>query len=326
MLKSMKFRVSIAILTMAIFLSACGMSTSSKNGNEVRIKSTRDAMTIPTVTKAGTRYVSVNRLAKVMGYQVAWNDAHDTVLLGGNDVQYTIEANAARGTIGGTARRLTQKPIVVNDDLLIPDTTVSEMFQSELKYFIRGNTMTLYAFPELHPDGKDFDFKDAPADQHVMGTGTGLGTNANVSGTVQAESLLSHVSIDKVISLAQTYIGVPYAFGAKSFDATHRFDCSSFTQYVYGRLGLKLPRSSRDQGMQGMAVSRQALKPGDLLFFYVPGRFRSNSIIGHVGLYMGGGQMIHATPSAPSGVKITSIDSSYWKQKFLSARRVATPL
>jgi cell wall-associated NlpC family hydrolase len=78
--------------------------------------------------------------------------------------------------------------------------------------------------------------------------------------------------------------------------------------------------------MQGMAVSRQALKPGDLLFFYVPGRFRSNSIIGHVGLYIGGGQMIHATPSAPSGVKITSIDSSYWKQKFLSARRVATPL
>lgn len=71
----------------------------------------------------------------------------------------------------------------------------------------------------------------------------------------------------------------------------------------------------------GEPVSRNALKPGDLLFFYVPGRFKSNKVVGHVGIYMGNGQMIHACPQPLNGVQITSINKPFWKKTFLVARR-----
>lgn len=305
-------------MCLVMVVSGC---TIERNGN-VQTKSTTNSITIPVVKRDDGRYVSLKKLAGVMGYQVSWDEGHQWMLMGGNDVHFQVSAHERKGIVGGQTRRLTKAAIVQGDDLLIPDTTVSEMFQEELKYFIKDKHMTLFSFPELTPDGADFDFKDAPSDGKVDDVPV---LNPAPSPVASAESALTHVSIDKVISRAQTFIGVPYLFAAKSYDVTRRFDCSSFTQYVYAKEGLKLPRSSRDQALQGIAVSRQALKPGDLMFFYVPGRFSSNSIIGHVGLYIGNGQMIHATPSTPSGVKITSINSNYWKQKFLKARRVATP-
>jgi cell wall-associated NlpC family hydrolase len=300
------------------FTTACA---TEQNG--ITTKQVNDTVSIPVIKNENGRFVSLRKLAGIMGYQMAYDDTGTWMNLGGNDVQYSISAKQPIGKIGDQERLLTQTPIETRDDLLIPDSTVSEMFQEELKYFITGDKMMLYAFPELTPDGADYQFKDAastrlPDDQSVF--------NPLPSPIVNSENKLTRIAIDKVITQAQTFIGVPYLFGAKSFETTKRFDCSSFTQYIYSKQGLKLPRSSRDQALQGIAVSRQMLKPGDLMFFYVPGRFRSNSIIGHVGLYIGNGQMIHATPSAPSGVKITSINSSYWQQKFLKARRVATAI
>jgi cell wall-associated NlpC family hydrolase len=309
--------VLIPIL-LATVLAACTVQKST-----IHTKTVRNEVTIPVIKNQSGRYVSLKKLAGVMGYQVAWSEDGKWMDLGGNDVQYRIAKNEPKGMIGDQVRTLTKAPIAEKDDLLIPDSTVSEMFQSELKYFVRDHEMTLYAFPELMPRGKAFQFKDAPSaatsDHQAV-------FNSFPSPIAATEAGLPHVPITKMISLAQGFIGVPYLFGAKSFDVTKRFDCSSFTQYVYAKEGLNLPRSSRDQANQGIAVSRQMLKPGDLMFFYVPGRFRSNSIIGHVGLYIGNGQMIHATPSAPSGVKITSINNSYWQQKFLSARRVASAM
>lgn len=314
-------RTLLLVITSIMLITFTTACATDQNG--VTTKQFDDSISIPVIKNDNGRYVSLRKLAGIMGYQMAYDDTGTWMNLGGNDVQYSISAKRPIGKIGDQERLLTQVAIETRDDLLIPDSTVSEMFQEELKYFIKGDKMMLYAFPELTPDGSDFQFKDAPNkslmdDQSVF--------NPLPSPIVTSENRLTRIAIDKVITNAQTYIGVPYLFGAKSFEATKRFDCSSFTQYIYSKQGLKLPRSSRDQALQGIAVSRQMLKPGDLMFFYVPGRFRSNSIIGHVGLYIGNGQMIHATPSAPSGVKITSINSTYWQQKFLKARRVATAI
>lgn len=314
-------RTLLIVIMATILMTATTACTFDRNG--VSTKQANDTVSIPVIKNNAGSFVSLRKLAGIMGYQMAYDDTGKWMDLGGNDVQYSISTDQPKGKIGGQERTLTQAAIETKDDLLIPDSTVSEMFQEELKYFIKGDKMMLYAFPELMPDGKDYQFKDAPSaaqadDKTVF--------NPLPSPIASSESALTHVAIDKVIAQAQTFIGVPYLFGAKSYEATKRFDCSSFTQYVFSKQGLKLPRSSRDQALQGIAVSRQLLKPGDLMFFYVPGRFRSNSIIGHVGLYIGNGQMIHATPSAPSGVKITSINSTYWQQKFLKARRVATSI
>jgi cell wall-associated NlpC family hydrolase len=110
------------------------------------------------------------------------------------------------------------------------------------------------------------------------------------------------------VSAAMAQIGDPYVWGAGGPNA---FDCSGLTQYAYAAAGVALPHSSRMQSTMGAPVSRAALQPGDLLFFYSP--------VSHVGMYIGNGQMVHASTSGVP-VKTASIDSM---GSFHSARRIA---
>ncbi|MDR1412658.1 MAG: C40 family peptidase [Actinomycetes bacterium] len=87
----------------------------------------------------------------------------------------------------------------------------------------------------------------------------------------------------EVVSIAKKYLGAPYRWGAAG---PNSFDCSGFTMFVYRQVGVSLPHSSRAQIGSGQRVSRSDLQAGDLVFFGSP--------IHHVGLYVGGGQMIHA--------------------------------
>ncbi len=77
------------------------------------------------------------------------------------------------------------------------------------------------------------------------------------------------------------------------------FDCSGLTQFAFGAAGIGLPHSSRTQSTMGIPVARADLQPGDLIAFYSP--------VGHVGIYIGNGQMVHA-PTAGSVVHVTSLD------------------
>jgi len=97
----------------------------------------------------------------------------------------------------------------------------------------------------------------------------------------------------QIVSVAKKYLGAPYRWGATG---PNSFDCSGFTSYVYRQVGVSLPRVSRDQINAGERVSRKDLAPGDLVFFGSP--------IHHVGMYVGGGMMIHA-PSSGDVVKIS---------------------
>lgn len=99
-----------------------------------------------------------------------------------------------------------------------------------------------------------------------------------------------------VVGIAMRYLGRPYRWAASGPNA---FDCSGFTMFVYRQVGVSLPHSSRAQINSGRRVSRSELRPGDLVFFGSP--------IHHVGIYIGGGQMIHA-PHTGDVVKISSID------------------
>lgn len=123
----------------------------------------------------------------------------------------------------------------------------------------------------------------------------------------------------KVISQAKLYIGASYKFGASLADAPKYFDCSSYTQLVFGKNGITLPRVSRDQASRGTAISR--LEAGDLMFFTQKDIY-SDGRVGHVGIYMGDGSMIHASSS--KGVSITKnvLQNPYWKQNYLYSKRV----
>ena len=97
------------------------------------------------------------------------------------------------------------------------------------------------------------------------------------------------------IAYARVLLGVPYSYGGTSPGSG--FDCSGFTRFVYAHFGIALPHYSGGQFGMGRRVSRARLRPGDLLFF---------DGLGHVGLYIGGGQYIHA-PHTGDVVKISSL-------------------
>ena len=94
------------------------------------------------------------------------------------------------------------------------------------------------------------------------------------------------------------------------------FDCSGFTQYVFARHGVALPRSVRDQFDEGTPIRPEDLRGGDLLFFETEGRGAS-----HVGIAVGGDSFIHA-PSTSGVVRVERLAARYWSDRFVGARRV----
>lgn len=117
-----------------------------------------------------------------------------------------------------------------------------------------------------------------------------------------------------IIKLAKRYLGIPYKYGGTS--PSMGFDCSGLVKYVYSKIGLTLPRSTKKQFEISSIVHPKNARPGDLLFFDIEGNG-----VSHVGIYLGKMKFIHA-PRTGSVVKIVSLNNSYWKKRFVSVRRI----
>ena len=115
-----------------------------------------------------------------------------------------------------------------------------------------------------------------------------------------------------IVATARKYLGYKYVYGGSS--PSTGFDCSGFTSYVFKQHGISLNRTAAGQYSNGVAVSRSNLQPGDLVMF-------GKSRINHVAIYIGGGQIIHAsTPS--TGVRIDSLSTGYYNNNYVGARRI----
>ena len=134
------------------------------------------------------------------------------------------------------------------------------------------------------------------------------GTGAPAEGGAPTHYSGSDAQI--AVRVAKDQLGKPYTWGAAGPDS---FDCSGLTMYAYGKAGISLPHYTGDQWNAGRHVREDELIPGDLVFF---GRD-----LGHMGMYIGNGQFIHA-PHSGDVVKITAL-SGYYQQNYAGAVRVA---
>ncbi len=109
---------------------------------------------------------------------------------------------------------------------------------------------------------------------------------------------------------ALRFLGTPYVFGGTTASG---FDCSGYVQHVFAMLGISLPRTADAQYDVGHRIVG-AMRPGDLVFFqtYEPG-------VSHVGIYLGNGKFVHASSH---GVMVSSLSQSYWRTRYVGAKRL----
>lgn len=170
------------------------------------------------------------------------------------------------------------------------------IFQSAIGY-IRSDYLDLIEIP----------YENQDSDQEPLFFRGGQSTGRPVS-----PAALNGVSAEAIIATAKQYIGVPYVWGGSTPSG---FDCSGYVQYVFGKHGISLPRTSAQQYTVGVWVSKSNLRPGDLVFYNTSG-----SGVSHLGIYIGNGQFIHASSS--KGVMISEMSNSYWSARYYGARRI----
>lgn len=145
--------------------------------------------------------------------------------------------------------------------------------------------------------------------QRAGGVGSPLaGSQPDTAGAATMEG-------KNVILLAQRYLGTPYVYGGAS--PKTGFDCSGFAQWLYGQVGVKIPRTSQEQWQAGRAVAPGDLMAGDVVFFV--GSDGTSSAPGHEGLYIGNGQFIES-PHTGAKIRISSLAG---RKDFVGARRFA---
>ena len=143
---------------------------------------------------------------------------------------------------------------------------------------------------------------------------TGYVSSDYITITTEPTTAASSALGEQVVALAKQYLGTPYVLGG---NGPSSFDCSGFTKYIYAQFGYTLNRTATDQLQNGVSVSRSELQPGDLVFF----KYNTSKPVSHVGIYIGGGEFIHASTNRYV-VQIDQMNSGHYANVFVYARRI----
>lgn len=157
---------------------------------------------------------------------------------------------------------------------------------------------------------RDFQREQGLLVDGIVGPQTWGALDGNSSSGSGNDSGDSSTGASAAVSYARGQVGDGYTYGG---DGPNAFDCSGLTMRAWEQAGVKLPHSSQGQSGEGTSVGWSGLRAGDLVFFYDP--------ISHVGIYVGGGEMVAAS-NPEDGVEVVNIRSSYWRDNFATARRM----
>ena len=173
------------------------------------------------------------------------------------------------------------------------------------------NNMEGYISTSLLSNSKQETSRSQSTSRRTSSTKTTTNTTSQKSAT-EPTNVPASGNGSSIAATAKQYLGYKYTYGGSS--PSTGFDCSGFTSYVFKQHGISLNRTAAGQYSNGVAVSRANLQPGDLVMF-------GKSGINHVAIYIGGGQIIHAsTPS--TGVRIDSLSTGYYNNNYVGARRI----
>lgn len=285
-MKTTAFCLLVFLLTG--ILNACGDSSNGYNAQSLR-----------EVHNTQNTWLQMNQLADSMNLRLV--SRKNLIQMGYTDPVFEVVAGRKEALSFGKQVMLPDAPIRHDGWVYISPRSAEALLQTSIQRDEPTGKVTVSSLEQAHGNSSQPEF-EAESD----------------SGQIRILGLPSDRS--EMVSYAKRFLGVPYEFGAADYSTSKTFDCSSFTQHIYDHFGVDLPRLARDQAQKGSAVSRSSLKAGDLIFFTVPGRFSSDKIPGHVGMYIGDGKFIHTW--GDPGVQISPLDSGYWNEQILSMRRI----
>ncbi|MFC7687355.1 NlpC/P60 family protein [Ureibacillus sp. GCM10028918] len=265
-----------------------------------------DGSTTIRITMGGTRARKGNEYINIEPPRWINETAYVTLHAGGAIFNSYITFKKENGSI--QIQNPAKKYVVHQGDTLYNIARIHHMSVEELK---RANNLT----SNVIRDGQVLNIPNSDASKGEMEPAKEQEPVKNNSQDTLAQQ------VKKILDDAKNYIGAKYKYGATLAEAPKLFDCSSYTQFVFGKAGVQLPRVSRDQASTGVAVSASNLQAGDLMFFTMNDTY-TDGRVAHVGIYMGDGNMIHASTS--KGVMITTnvLKNPYWSKNYLFSKRI----
>jgi len=318
-------------LLLAIQLAGCGKQAApqQQGTDEIRMLA-QGQSSVEVFELEGLDYVDIGQMAQQIGFKTVWSEDRREYLIGDHDVIWRFVVDARKASKEEADVELEAPARKHEDSLALPVESVKRLFGDEAVFAQQEREIVIFPTPDYRdPEAGDGEsFADDPQDpsqtpepvQESQESSSSGDSPASAKDRAVLQALVTNGGA--IIQEAKKYDGVPYQFGADE-KSTKRFDCSSFTRYIYSKFGHDLARTARAQAKEGAYVPRSSLRIGDLMYFYVPGRFKSDEKVGHVGIYMGGQKMIHASPLPEDGVQVTDINKAYWKETFLFAKRLA---
>lgn len=223
----------------------------------------------------------------------------------------TVYASSKSGYVNLESINVRREPTTASELVakLTLNTEVTIIGEDGDWYYVELNGENLYILKELLSDSK----------VNTTSRSSEYTRTESVSTITETTTQESTVENDKVtgadiVAYAKQFLGYPYVYGT---DGPNTFDCSGFTSYVYKHFGYNISRSSTTQQYDGVNVEKQDLQLGDIIIFLNT----SKTAVGHVGIYIGDNQFIHASNST-TGVIISDLSNTSYTQRYVTARRI----